>query len=164
MTALSIRNRFEYSALGLATIYSFGWLAYYMVQSEGDTAGFAALITGLFGLAIGRQLIFFPPRISLLGWWQNFSASAELIYFQGSYIYVRNWRTDDFNGEDFAKAYSKDGEYLGILCEGAGEDDFGSTYLMREDEEEVKKRFHLPWLARLRSPKLTAGCTTYKSS
>ena len=68
MTALSIRNRIEYGALGIATTFSFGWLAYQMVQNEGDTAGFAALIVGLFGLAIGRQMIFFPPSVSLRDW------------------------------------------------------------------------------------------------
>ena len=70
MSVLSIRNRIEYAIIGLLVILTFGWLAYYMVQTEADTAGFASFITGMFGIAIGRQLIFFPPRESLSQWWK----------------------------------------------------------------------------------------------
>jgi len=72
MAALSIRNRIEYAILGLGTIIAFGWLAYYINLTEGDKGGgFAAIITGLFGIAIGRQLIFFPPDTSLGNWWKK---------------------------------------------------------------------------------------------
>jgi hypothetical protein len=71
MNALSIRNRFEYALIGTAVILACGWLAFHMVKTEGDSAGFAALLLGLFGIGIGRQFIFFPPNTSLQRWWWN---------------------------------------------------------------------------------------------
>lgn len=156
MRVLSIRNRVEFAILGLGTVGTFGWLAYSLVQTEGDTAGFAALIVGLFGLAIGRQLIFFPPNISLQDWWRDFTQPAGTGTFEHKPVFERwvFW--------DFRYIYDHTGRLIATE-QTINWSDTDPDWRIGDPKDiqiivtRVESGERLSWLARLRSPQLPAG-------
>ena len=156
MNALSIRNRLEYAVIGLAIASSLIGFAYYMIQTEGETAGFAALICSLFGVAIGRQLIFVPPSIGLTYWVRDFFSPARVGTFEGKAVYER------WDLVDFRRIY----DHTGKLIATEQTIDWSSTDMDwnpgdPEDIQIIINRLsageRLSWLALLRSPKLPAG-------
>ena len=98
-----IRQRLEWATVGLIIGALLIWLAYYMVTTQGDAAGFAALITGLLGLGVIRQFIFYPPETSAGVWWYRNCRKLDIVLVQGKYYYgshgdIRTWVLYDREG------------------------------------------------------------------
>lgn len=152
MSALSIQNRVEYIILGIAVTAFFGWIAYLLVQEGSNPAGLAALIIGLTGIGIGRQLIFFPPDISLGRWWKKYSMPATVGSYEGKSVLERHW--DKF----FIEIFDRDGYLIGMRKHEFDFGEYPSTYtgdleLIFRSVNNFQK-YRLSWLARLRSPKI----------
>ena len=145
MSVLSIRNRVEYAAIGIAIIGSTAWLAYHMLQTEGPQAGGAATILVLFGLAFRRALMVAPPNISLSTWWYRSCRKLDISCVDGTWYYssfcdLRTW-----------VLYDRDGYLVGWH----GQNREGYPFFKPASDVHGDTRHHgMKFISRLRSPKL----------
>ena len=153
MSALSIRNRFEWASVGLIIGAAFFYVTYYMYVNEGTSAGLACWFTGILGVFFIRQSLFDTPNISLKRWWENFSRPATVGTFESKSVFER-WVFSDFryiyNHTDCLIAYEQTIDWSSTDPDWrCGDPEDIQVIVTRCDGSE-----RLPWLARLRSPKL----------
>ncbi len=148
MTALSIRHRIEWLLVSLPFGGGLIWLAYFMVNTEGDTAGLAAYFCGIMGIFLIRQMLLAPPTVSVTTWWYlncrkfNFiCVDGEYYYYSTNYLKPATWTL-----------YDREGYLVGHMIEFG---DGGSTFFSSISKPVDGQRTHnVKWFSRLRSPKL----------
>ena len=111
MPGHSILNRIEWFLVGLPFGGALIWLAYFMVKTEGDTAGLAAYFSGIMGVFIIRQMLLAPPDVSVRKWWFLNCRKVELLELNGTWYY-----STALSSFGTWSLYDQGGQHIGWFC------------------------------------------------